>query len=111
MIRRPPRSTLFPYTTLFRSPSSSARPRTSRSTPMRPDPDRRRAPRLPLPAGRLLVVLVVAGFLLALGNSAALAQTPPGTPPGSDPCANIASPIQQDVCRQQGTANQAAQTA
>src|SRR5260221_6843027 len=25
MIRRPPRSTLFPYTTLFRSPQSSAR--------------------------------------------------------------------------------------
>src|ERR1039458_1762953 len=25
MIRRPPRSTLFPYTTLFRSPSSGAR--------------------------------------------------------------------------------------
>src|SRR3712207_8708782 len=25
MIRRPPRSTLFPYTTLFRSPSSSGR--------------------------------------------------------------------------------------
>src|SRR5438034_6177272 len=37
MIRRPPRSTLFPYTTLFRSPSacgpkiSSARTRPSRS--------------------------------------------------------------------------------
>src|SRR3712207_8536245 len=29
MIRRPPRSTLFPYTTLFRSPSASpVRPRT-----------------------------------------------------------------------------------
>src|SRR3712207_9423417 len=27
MIRRPPRSTLFPYTTLFRSPSRSARTR------------------------------------------------------------------------------------
>src|SRR2546430_10293630 len=27
MIRRPPRSTLFPYTTLFRSPSSSHRQR------------------------------------------------------------------------------------
>src|SRR2546427_2495147 len=27
MIRRPPRSTLFPYTTLFRSPSASARQR------------------------------------------------------------------------------------
>src|SRR3989449_7811980 len=26
MIRRPPRSTLFPYTTLFRSPSSSVAP-------------------------------------------------------------------------------------
>src|SRR5687768_18364896 len=27
MIRRPPRSTLFPYTTLFRSPHRRARPR------------------------------------------------------------------------------------
>src|SRR2546422_2728341 len=26
MIRRPPRSTLFPYTTLFRSPESAGRP-------------------------------------------------------------------------------------
>src|SRR2546429_3401545 len=26
MIRRPPRSTLFPYTTLFRSPTRSSRP-------------------------------------------------------------------------------------
>src|SRR2546422_11044297 len=31
MIRRPPRSTLFPYTTLFRSPAA-ARSRMSRST-------------------------------------------------------------------------------
>src|SRR2546427_5345257 len=31
MIRRPPRSTLFPYTTLFRSPSTRAR--RTRSTP------------------------------------------------------------------------------
>src|SRR3712207_8859260 len=29
MIRRPPRSTLFPYTTLFRSPEWNARPRHS----------------------------------------------------------------------------------
>src|SRR3712207_8851923 len=27
MIRRPPRSTLFPYTTLFRSPAAAAAPR------------------------------------------------------------------------------------
>src|SRR3712207_7072106 len=36
MIRRPPRSTLFPYTTLFRSPtpsSSSPSPWTSRTAP------------------------------------------------------------------------------
>src|SRR5258708_26116865 len=31
MIRRPPRSTLFPYTTLFRSRSSTSRPRTASS--------------------------------------------------------------------------------
>src|SRR5256885_8707355 len=30
MIRRPPRSTLFPYTTLFRSPTSARRPPTRR---------------------------------------------------------------------------------
>src|SRR3989442_6211803 len=34
MIRRPPRSTLFPYTTLFRSTSASW-PRKSRAMPMR----------------------------------------------------------------------------
>src|SRR3712207_7752755 len=33
MIRRPPRSTLFPYTTLFRSPADWQRVRTSRTLP------------------------------------------------------------------------------
>src|SRR3712207_8293410 len=32
MIRRPPRSTLFPYTTLFRSPAPSRRRRTGAAT-------------------------------------------------------------------------------
>src|SRR5258707_2640929 len=43
MIRRPPRSTLFPYTTLFRSTSSS-RPARSRRRPVavRPPTSRRR---------------------------------------------------------------------
>src|SRR5256885_13099794 len=36
MIRRPPRSTLFPYTTLFRSPRSAA------TAPTRPIPARHR---------------------------------------------------------------------
>src|SRR6266478_9246812 len=38
MIRRPPRSTLFPYTTLFRScpPSSGTRPNWPRSPPTLP---------------------------------------------------------------------------
>src|SRR2546427_1655774 len=37
MIRRPPRSTLFPYTTLFRSPSRASFP-TSRGAGARPSP-------------------------------------------------------------------------
>src|SRR5436309_5109847 len=35
MIRRPPRSTLFPYTTLFRSPASSGSGDVGRNSPMR----------------------------------------------------------------------------
>src|SRR5258707_6044033 len=41
MIRRPPRSTLFPYTTLFRSPSPSSgvsRPHSMRMVVVFPDP-------------------------------------------------------------------------
>src|SRR5689334_24199477 len=38
MIRRPPRSTLFPYTTLFRSDCS---PRAQRARPVPPGPARR----------------------------------------------------------------------
>src|SRR2546422_4515270 len=55
MIRRPPRSTLFPYTTLFRSPRSRLPPsKRGRSRPRLP---RRRAdsallPTLPHPGGR-----------------------------------------------------------
>src|SRR3712207_7590825 len=53
MIRRPPRSTLFPYTTLFRSASAAARSRAPRSgapsptgTPS-PPPTSRGTPRSP----------------------------------------------------------------
>src|SRR6266568_7347373 len=46
MIRRPPRSTLFPYTTLFRSRRSRVRPPCS---PVRPPPPARRATRCPRP--------------------------------------------------------------
>src|SRR5260221_8968538 len=38
MIRRPPRSTLFPYTTLFRSPPSRALSIPARSSPESPGP-------------------------------------------------------------------------
>src|SRR2546430_10062415 len=44
MIRRPPRSTLFPYTTLFRSPPSVCRPcasRTMKRSPGRAHIDRK----------------------------------------------------------------------
>src|SRR2546430_17454744 len=43
MIRRPPRSTLFPYTTLFRSPRGRCRPGIAPRRP--PSPARRRTPR------------------------------------------------------------------
>src|SRR5260221_7772477 len=42
MIRRPPRSTLFPYTTLFRSSSSAPRTNPSAWPPWRPEPRRDR---------------------------------------------------------------------
>src|SRR5256885_9676014 len=51
MIRRPPRSTLFPYTTLFRSPvcrccSGSGGPRQAESCPPRCRPGDRKSTRL-----------------------------------------------------------------
>src|SRR5688572_31819120 len=50
MIRRPPRSTLFPYTTLFRSPPPAPAPSAPRcaGTPPRPGPA---GPPPPLPGG------------------------------------------------------------
>src|ERR1051325_8186365 len=38
MIRRPPRSTLFPYTTLFRSPPKPPKPEEKNSPPAEPKP-------------------------------------------------------------------------
>src|SRR2546430_16289079 len=48
MIRRPPRSTLFPYTTLFRSPLATPEPDFSARVPPP-------VPEAPLPAGRRAV--------------------------------------------------------
>src|SRR5690242_21956096 len=51
LIRRPPRSTLFPYTTLFRSgagtraPRGGARPDPGRAGGVRPDTEREHRPR------------------------------------------------------------------
>src|SRR2546426_2930866 len=45
MIRRPPRSTLFPYTTLFRSRSSARRARGAPARRSRADPREERGPR------------------------------------------------------------------
>src|SRR3989454_9335755 len=43
MIRRPPRSTLFPYTTLFRSPSCASARRDLASKPLGPAQEKRRS--------------------------------------------------------------------
>src|SRR6266542_5406725 len=53
MIRRPPRSTLFPYTTLFRSRSDRLHLRHRRRA--QADPPRPALPRRPARAGRALV--------------------------------------------------------
>src|SRR5437660_5533642 len=45
MIRRPPRSTLFPYTTLFRSSIDSASARVVAPAPRPPEDERNRGPR------------------------------------------------------------------
>src|SRR3712207_8534787 len=47
MMRRPPRSTLFPYTTLFRSPRGAAMHHRYNDRPCRPVTPRRRAVALP----------------------------------------------------------------
>src|SRR5216683_5725366 len=58
MIRRPPRSTLFPYTTLFRSPPTAAG-----TSPPDPSPDPSQAgARL---VAQILVVVLVIGLLTA----------------------------------------------
>src|SRR3712207_6888660 len=48
MIRRPPRSTLFPYTTLFRSPGTGGRAATRTTVPA---PPARPAPAAAAPSG------------------------------------------------------------
>src|SRR2546430_17351518 len=69
MIRRPPRSTLFPYTTLFRSPGDPRRashprgPRGPRAALVPEDERRRRHPR----AGADHTALVVPGCLRLRG--------------------------------------------
>src|SRR2546425_9162060 len=63
MIRRPPRSTLFPYTTLFRS-SVGARPPVYPSMSALPDRDQSGQARVGEPA---LVARALAGDRVALG--------------------------------------------
>src|SRR5258708_30525241 len=61
MIRRPPRSTLFPYTTLFRSPRGCRRPRAQRAGG--PWPRRRSPSREAMPAPERLDSVRQAGVL------------------------------------------------
>src|SRR2546425_3351139 len=50
MIRRPPRSTLFPYTTLFRSTSSWKSPKSPKTSSSPPTLSPLKSARLPLPS-------------------------------------------------------------
>src|SRR5256885_7029226 len=71
MIRRPPRSTLFPYTTLFRSPSAS--------TARRPPPTPLNSPTAPSTTGAGIAPLKLVGtgdWVAALGSGSAATQSP-----------------------------------
>src|SRR3712207_7801256 len=57
MIRRPPRSTLFPYTTLFRSPSSRAASSSSTGSPMK-NCRRKKTPKADAAVGTMIAVRV-----------------------------------------------------
>src|SRR3982751_6423744 len=80
MIRRPPRSTLFPYTTLFRSPAARGAPVAARSAP---PPGRRRRSRADRKSTRLNSShdqISYAGFCLkkkTMSGAAALGPPPP----------------------------------
>src|SRR5215475_1775839 len=95
MIRRPPRSTLFPYTTLFRSPASSADARRSarRRTPapggLLPGADHRSPPdRKSTRLNSSHVKISYAVFCLKKKNSVATRCQPTPTPssPTWPPC-------------------------
>src|SRR2546421_11862384 len=75
MIRRPPRSTLFPYTTLFRSVRLAAPGRAARVTLLVLGAAVLRA--LLLPAGDLFSTIVFAGCLLAITR---MERDPPPRP-------------------------------
>src|SRR5258707_15549827 len=63
MIRRPPRSTLFPYTTLFRSIVAQAIGAAIRTVPDRDGSDRRRSAQVHLPPGIGLLIRVGHGIM------------------------------------------------
>src|SRR2546422_9678768 len=68
MIRRPPRSTLFPYTTLFRSPAGArAEPDSARASDAARGAVPTRARRAPHESPEALRRLGAAGDVLALG--------------------------------------------
>src|SRR3712207_7305067 len=74
MIRRPPRSTLFPYTTLFRSPVASRTAYPGRRCRDRRDPGRERCRTRPDKTARrrtmhLIDLIEIVGALLILARS------------------------------------------
>src|SRR3712207_9414022 len=78
MIRRPPRSTLFPYTTLFRSPPRQPADPSARA-PRRRRADRRRPPRAELMRTALVDPLASPAWARLVATApAATAQHHPG---------------------------------
>src|SRR2546429_7947532 len=82
MIRRPPKSTLFPYTTLFRSRPAGKRPANARLDVVRRDAGiQRRQHHLPGRRVGFEDAFVGNDFYPPRARHAQLAPTPPPTPP------------------------------
>src|SRR3712207_9208078 len=83
MIRRPPRSTLFPYTTLFRSPPAERSITTADPALPRWLPSHLGEPDLEVSVSVRAVVATMLAALVALGGCAS--PSPAGEPPESTP--------------------------
>src|SRR2546430_11331789 len=98
MIRRPPRSTLFPYTTLFRSPPKGTAKAKAAATPA------------PAPRGRSINLLVVIAGVVIVAALGWFIWTKFVSKPAYDPSATQATLHQAEAMAKRGRFDEAIAT-